>query len=233
MRSCSLGFSPAPLGDLQRTSRRGEAAQQRAPELFRVRDRLPLPPQQPLRENFVRGAEENAHGETGVEAAAELAARDAVAQDVAEEAEILDELAAREAFDEPRASPELDLEHRREVAVRAYELEMEVHERREPLAGRRFRTRQSPTFFEDAVHRLVEHDAEEVFLVAEIEVDRALGHLRRGRDLGDAGLVEPPPAERPDGRLEDAPALLGVGAGGSALLSGGRESRLGKRVATR
>ena len=156
----------------------------------------------------------------------------AVAQDVAEEAEILDELAAREAFDEPGASPELDLEHGREVAVRADELEMEVHERREPIAGRSFRTRQSAAFLEDAVHRLVEHDAEEVFLVAEIEVDRALGHLRGGRDLGDAGLVEPPPAERPDGRLEDAPALLGVGAGGSALL-GGCENRLGKRVATR
>src|ERR1035437_517984 len=117
MRLCSLGSSPAPRGDLQRISGRGEAAQQRAHELFRVRDRLLLPRQQPLREDLVRGAKENADGEARLEIAAELAARDAGAQDIGEEPEVLDELAARETLDEPGAPPKHDLAHRREGAV--------------------------------------------------------------------------------------------------------------------
>ena len=74
------------------------------------------------------------------------------------------------------------------------------------------RARDGPALLEDVVHRLVEDDAEEVFLVAEVEVNRSLGDLCVGRDVRDAGLVEAPPAERPDRRFEDPAALLGVGA---------------------
>src|SRR5512137_214104 len=127
MRFCSLGVTPVPRG-LFRFLFRGEALQQSSDELLRVGGGLLLPGQQPLREDLVGRAEKDADGEPRVEILAELAAGDAVAQDVAEEAEVLDELAARKALDEPRAPAELDLKDGREVAVRPDELEVEVEE---------------------------------------------------------------------------------------------------------
>src|SRR5512141_3048455 len=147
--------------------RLGEAAQESPHELLRVRARALFPGEQPLREDLVCGAEEDPNRETRVEVLAELAAGDAVAEHVAEDAEVLDELAPREALDEAGAAAELDLEDRGEVAIRADELEVEVDEGGEAFGGRGLGARHRAALLEDVVHRLVEDDAEEVLLVAE------------------------------------------------------------------
>ncbi len=92
----------------------------------------------------------------------------------------------------------------------------------EAFGGGRLGARHRTALLEDVVHRLVEDDPEEVFLVAEVEVNGSFRDLRVRGDVGDPGLVEPPPSERPDRRLQDAAALLRVGARGR-LLRGRRE----------
>ncbi len=218
-RSMRAGPSRRPLhvrGNLRLLFLR-ESSEQRAHELLRVRARPLVSGEQPLREDLVGGPEEDPHGEARVEVLAELAAGDAVAQHVAEDAKVLDELAPGEALDEAGAAAKLDLEDRGEVAVRADELEVEVDEGGQALGGRRLGARHGTALLEDVVHRLVEDDAQEVFLVAEIEVDGALRDPRVRGDVRDAGLVKPPAAEDANGGLQDAAALLGIGARGRPL----------------
>src|SRR5262249_31094275 len=147
---------------------------------------LRLAGEQPLGEDLVRRAEEDAHCEARIEVLPELAALHPLADDGLEEPEVLDELRAREALDEPGAPPQLDLEDRRQVSVGGEVRDVDVEDVAEARARGRLRLEETASDREELLHLLVEDDPEEVLLVLEIEVDGALGDAGGRGDLRDA-----------------------------------------------
>src|SRR5512138_630674 len=94
-----------------------ETAEERPHELLRVGHGLRVAREEPLREDLVRRAEDDPDGDARLELLPELSRGDPLLQHPVEDAEVLGELAPREALDEPGAPAQLDLEDRREVAV--------------------------------------------------------------------------------------------------------------------
>ena len=171
----------------------------------------------PRGDHLVEGAEEGLgaelHRQVGPDLAVSLARRD----DLAEEGEVVLEPGGGEALHELRGLAQLDLEHDREVAVPAEGPQVVLGHEAQAALRVGHRPERVLHLLHVLGHEVVEEGDEDVFLVAEVEVDGAVRHPGRLRDLGHPRAEVALLGEHVHRGLQDALSLVGGAGAGHGL----------------